>query len=372
MPDQPAVAIDLQWAHAACNLLGLEVSTAPSHADRTPPEDAVLQLSELGAELSPMASPLGFVVTGLTPENFGAAGPALDKAFSCAASGGLLLVRGCGKVTAQHLLALSEHFGTLEDNPTERAKKPAEVKHLHPNHNQILLLGTDEHGQYRPVFELSPPGNMSTMHACMPGGPELGLWHTDQIYREPIGARGSVLLAVEVPARGGHTAFAAAEAAALCLPPSLLSQCESIHQYTSLAALRRRSLVRERRAAGANDVEVEQLTSAWGDEDEPSAVAMRPLVLRDRDTGLPSLYAPATSSSHGNDVPGRAVDELPAAVGDKLVIELLRHLTQPAFTYIHKWQPNDVVIWANRRTAHSAMTYDLSDGARVMWRTTFK
>ena len=366
--------VDMQWARAACRLLGIEEEAGahePGVPERSPPVHALARLRTLGGDMRPLAAPLGLQVTGLLPEQFDAAGPALNAAFSSAASGGLLLIRGCGKVDAKHLLALSAHFGALEDNPTERAKRPGEVKHLHRNHNEILLLGTDERGRYRPVFELSPPPHTSTIQACVDGGPELGLWHTDQIYREPIGARGSTLLAVEVPSKGGHTAFAAAEAAALALPPALLARCASLHQCVSLAGLRRRSLIRERRSAGAPGNELKQLASSWGEGSSPKEVALRPLVVRDKGTGLPALYAPGTSASHGNDVPGSAVAELPAATGDALVVALLRHLTQPAFTHVHKWQPGDIVIWANRRTAHSAMSYQLNDGARVMWRVTF-
>ena len=61
---------------------------------------------------------------------------------------------------------------------------------------------------------------------------------------------------------------------------------------------------------------------------------------------------------------------LPAAVGDALVCDLLRYMTQPALTYLHEWEKSDTVCWDNRRTAHAAAHYDPSSGPRVMWRTT--
>ena len=85
-----------------------------------------------------------------------------------------------------------------------------------------------------------------------------------------------------------------------------------------------------------------------------------------------ALYAPASSAAHGNDVPGPAVEGLAKEVGDALVVALLRHTTQPAFTYVHKWCKGDTVIWANYRSMHAALGHDLNDGPRVMWRTTFE
>ena len=84
------------------------------------------------------------------------------------------------------------------------------------------------------------------------------------------------------------------------------------------------------------------------------------------------MYAPASSAAHGNDVPGPAVEGLAKEVGDALVVALLRHTTQPAFTYVHKWCKGDTVIWANYRSMHAALGHDLNDGPRVMWRTTFE
>ena len=75
-----------------------------------------------------------------------------------------------------------------------------------------------------------------------------------------------------------------------------------------------------------------------------------------------SWNAPASSAAHGNDVPGPAVEGLAKEVGDALVVALLRHTTQPAFTYVHKWCKGDTVIWANNRSMHAALGHDLNDG----------
>ena len=58
--------------------------------------------------------------------------------------------------------------------------------------------------------------------------------------------------------------------------------------------------------------------------------------------------------------------------GKDLIEELTSHITKPAFTYIHKWQPGDVVLWDNRCTQHCAIPYDDSVEDRHMLRTTLE
>ena len=47
-------------------------------------------------------------------------------------------------------------------------------------------------------------------------------------------------------------------------------------------------------------------------------------------------------------------------------------ISNPEFTYIHKWQPGDVVLWDNRCTQHCAIPYDDSVEERYMLRTTLE
>ena len=41
-------------------------------------------------------------------------------------------------------------------------------------------------------------------------------------------------------------------------------------------------------------------------------------------------------------------------------------------SYVHEWEPGDVVIWDNERCVHAATWYDSEKYAREMWRTTFR
>jgi taurine dioxygenase len=42
----------------------------------------------------------------------------------------------------------------------------------------------------------------------------------------------------------------------------------------------------------------------------------------------------------------------------KLIDELEAFASQPRFTYAHRWQPGDLLVWDNRCTLHRAMPYD--------------
>ena len=48
---------------------------------------------------------------------------------------------------------------------------------------------------------------------------------------------------------------------------------------------------------------------------------------------------------------------------------LYAHLSQPAYTFRHRWQPGDIIMWDNRSALHLAANDD--DGfRREMYRTT--
>ncbi len=57
------------------------------------------------------------------------------------------------------------------------------------------------------------------------------------------------------------------------------------------------------------------------------------------------------------------------ASGRALLARLLEWTAQPDFTYIHKWQDGDLVIWDNYGTLHRVTPYSVDSG-RLMHRTT--
>jgi taurine dioxygenase len=69
---------------------------------------------------------------------------------------------------------------------------------------------------------------------------------------------------------------------------------------------------------------------------------------------------------------GPFVDMEPGPSGDgaALLQELMSHLTQPQFVYVHEWTRGDLIVWDNRCLVHAATWFDAANLEREMWRTT--
>jgi taurine dioxygenase len=170
------------------------------------------------------------------------------------------------------------------------------------------------------------------------------LWHTDSSYRE-MPCIGSLLHGVEISRTGGETRFIDMYKVLDELPDRLRSQVQgrrARHDFGNLHRLRDlKPLTEEEKAA---------MPPVW-----------QPLVRRHPVTGRQSLYI----SPIYND----AVDGLDETAARRLIEDLVAFADQPRFTYNHRWSPDDVLMWDNRRTVHSVTPHDPTE-RRVMHRTT--
>ena len=98
--------------------------------------------------------------------------------------------------------------------------------------------------------------------------------------------------------------------------------------------------------------------------DEPTMVAVHPLVRVHPETGRPSLYLtdPQTTTHFDKMSPE---ESLP------IINFLLHHATRPEFTCRLRWQMGTLAIWDNRRVLHMALN-DYPGEKRVMHRITIK
>jgi alpha-ketoglutarate-dependent 2,4-dichlorophenoxyacetate dioxygenase len=160
------------------------------------------------------------------------------------------------------------------------------------------------------------------------------LWHSDSSFQQPA-ARYSMLAAVQVPSSGGDTEFADLRAAYDALPDETKQEIEGLE--AEHYALHSRFLLGD---TEYTDEQKAALPPVWW-----------PLVRTHPGSGRKLLFA---------GIHARAIKGWTVAEGRMLLMDLLEHATQPEFVYIHKWRPNDLVIWDNRSTLHRGRRFDLS------------
>lgn len=251
---------------------------------------------------------------------------------------GLVLLRDGGHDdTAQ--MRLSAVFGEME---------PAATADLNDPDNQYMMTLRHDPADTSPRFQ---------QHYAVGGVNRAGWlgWHWDQSFMPTI-VRGAVLRMVEPASRMGETGFIDAIEAYDRLPETLQQRIEGLEvvyifnpdfcsgQFGFPKDIR--ALPRERPARKAH-------------YDFPPVV--HPMVITQRETGRKVLKL---SPMHARYILG-----MDKAKSDALLTEVADHLVDPAFSYFHDWQKNDMVVWDNWRMIHSANGVPL-DCFRLARRTT--
>jgi alpha-ketoglutarate-dependent 2,4-dichlorophenoxyacetate dioxygenase len=232
-------------------------------------------------------------------------------------------------ITDEEQIAFSRHFGALEDARGGNITRP-EDKRLQPGMADVSNLGKDgrplDRESRQRLFNL---GNM--------------LWHSDSSFR-PVPAKYSLLSARVVNPTGGNTEFADMRAAHDALDAATRTLIEDL--------VCEHSLMYSRGSLGLLD---------YSEEERAMFRPVRQRLVRSHPvTGRRSLYL----SSHAGAIVG-----MPMAEARILLRDLTEHATQPAFVYVHRWRPWDLVMWDNRQMMHRVRRYDESQ-PRDMRRTT--
>ncbi|HYI62215.1 MAG TPA: TauD/TfdA family dioxygenase [Acidimicrobiales bacterium] len=182
------------------------------------------------------------------------------------------------------------------------------------------------------------------------GSPVSGrVWHTDGHYLVDPPA-GSMLYALEVPPVGGDTWFANMVAAYDALPEVTKERIEDLEVVISRVQSRPYNYP-DRPLPTAEE------RDEWDD-------IIHPIVRRHEVSGRKALYA-------GGNVPWR-IDGMPESQSAPLVTFVQELSVRPQFTYRHRWQPGDIVLWDNRSAMHRATWYDGTRHRRWMHRTNVK
>lgn len=243
---------------------------------------------------------------------------------------GLLLFRNQHLDERQHI-ALSQRFGRLQDH----VLKPF----LIPGFPQILRITNIVDDAGNPL-----------------GIGDAGLfWHSDTSYTaEPC--RCSLLYSIEIPTGEagrsyGDTVFASLTEAYDALDDVTKQRIANLTSEHSYGKHYERM-----QAAGSKrpDLTEEQKREV------PKVV--HPIVRPHPITGRKALFVNDGYTTH---VPG-----LPAAESDALVEQLTKHTVKPEFSYRHRWQVGDLLIWDNSSTQHLAIADYKLPQRRLMHRTT--
>lgn len=236
---------------------------------------------------------------------------------------GLLLFRGVSQ-DDEAQMRLSRLFGEME---------PAATADLNDPNNAFMMTLAYDPADKSPRFQ---------QHYNVAGTDRAGWlgWHWDQSFMPTI-VRGAVLRMVEPADEMGETGFIDAVEAYDRLPATLKERIEGlevVYQFNPDFASGQfgfpkaiRALPRERPGKEPG-------------YDFPPVV--HPMVITQVETGRKVLKL---SPMHARYILG--IDK---AESDALLTEIADHLVDPAFAYFHKWRENDLIVWDNWRTIHSA------------------
>ena len=230
---------------------------------------------------------------------------------------GVLRIRNQA-IDEDQLQIFSAKFGPLEEIPMGRL--PEEARKKIKNRYVTQLSNIIENGK--------PIGGLGNAEAA---------WHSDMTYVE-IPPPASILLGVEIPKAGGDTYFADQNAAYSALPEQLKQRIADLtikHDaaHTSIGKLR------------------PGFESFDDPRDAPGAV--HPIVRTHDETGQQALYLGRREWAY---VPGLSLDD-----SEALLDELWSYAALPANVWRQAWQPNDVIIWDNRRVLHRRDDFDQLD-----------
>lgn len=176
-----------------------------------------------------------------------------------------------------------------------------------------------------------------------------GGWHTDHSYDvEP--ALGSVLLAREIPPRGGDTVFASMATAYDTLSDGLKRTLEALRAVHS-----------SRHVFGAKAQQQRNMGDRLGNPELATQDAVHPVVIRHPGSGRKILFVNPGFTTH---IEGWTESE------SKPFLEMLyAHARRPDFQYRFQWQEGSIAFWDNRSTWHYAVN-DYHGERRLMHRIT--
>ena len=178
-----------------------------------------------------------------------------------------------------------------------------------------------------------------------------GGWHTDHSY-DQIPALGSMLLAREVPERGGDTLFASMSLAYEAFSPGLKKTLEGLRAVHS-----------SRHVFGPKSPNATERADRLGNTELATQDAVHPVVIRHPENGRKTLYVNAGFTTH--------IEGWTEAESKPFLEMLYAHARRPEFQCRFQWHEGSIAFWDNRATWHYAAN-DYHGERRLMHRITIE
>ena len=245
---------------------------------------------------------------------------------------GVLLFREAAADPETHV-KLAKVFGELEIHPVK----------------SLLVPGNDE------LIFLGGHGKNSGGARVMDGDVRIGqvYWHQDTAYTPDI-CRGSMLRMIEPSKRAGGTTWADTAKAYDALPKDVaerIAKLETLQCYTDMP----------RRTWGMPGHELRYATPEEGPQSEVEVPdfphVAHPMVVTHPESGKKALLLSPLGYL--------TILGLPEDEADELFETIVAHTVKPEFCYKHSWTENDVVLWDNRRTLHTAEGFGVDDNRMI-------
>lgn len=177
------------------------------------------------------------------------------------------------------------------------------------------------------------------------------VWHTDHSY-DHHPALGSILVARDLPSKGGDTIFRNMSAAYEALP-----------EETKVKIQKLKALHSSRHVFGAFAYSDNDLHGRLGNTAEATQDAIHPVVIQHPISQKPVLYVnPQFTVS---------IEGLVKSDSDQLLQSLYDHALQAQFEHRFEWREGSVVFWDNRFGWHKALN-DYPGERRLMHRITIE
>jgi taurine dioxygenase len=294
-------------------------------------------------ETRPLSDSVGVEVIGFEPGRpiDGDMRRALEDIF---VEHGVMLFRGAGRSVEMHV-ALSRCFGELEHHPVKEVWVEG-----HPELIDLVTKPQEAGKPVSPVYEVEGRARAGWLP-----------WHADLFYMAQIN-RGGILRAVTIPTEGGKTGFIDRIRLYETLPEGIKTRIDGlsvVYTFQPDMAQQKYGMPDGLKLVASSDI-LDNLM-ARVERDFPPVV--HPMVYVQAETGRKVLNVSPLHATHIQGMEGEA--------GDALLAEVIDHCMKPGNAYHHDWAENDLVLWDNWRTLHSAEGVPV-DCTRLMQRTTIK